>query len=200
MPFLFILSGITIEKAALAFPSLNATVICRLCQTKIYHYIFCHSHSYFLSKKKNENERERKKFFFFAPFVWIWLYDSECVEIARNVIQFTFSGPLSYRSAIVLLSSRFFHLQFIKINSYRYFGYGRTWRKENNTSAAMTTPHKMKSGRKSHFVPCPGIQDLVGLCLYIFVLLDEKTCWSQNARCYYCVCVNGKGKKSKWMQ
>lgn len=133
----------------------------------------------FCPEKKRMRTRLGEWNSFFAPFVWISLFDCERAEIAGNVIQFSFSGPLSYRSAIVLLSSRFFHLQFIKINSYRYFGYGRRWRKENNTSAVTTTPHQMKSGRKSHFVFFPGIQDLVGQCLYA---LDEKTCWSPETR------------------
>lgn len=149
MPFLFILSGITIEKAALVFPQLIAACLSLAQYTadfvkRKYIIIFFLSFAFVFFCAQKKNESEQKNTFFFL------CVDSLCVmeillrtniENARNLIQFIrlFS---KVRYHIDRLSSCYlavFHLQFIKINSYRYFGYDRGRKKNNNSTSPVTT-------------------------------------------------------------
>lgn len=181
--FSFIWSGISMKKICVFIWRryclyFIAFYLQKLCQTKIYHYIFCHSHSYFVGEKNR---------FFLLPFsmefeVWV------SAKYAWNLIQL-----LCYRSAIVLLSSCFFHLQFIKINSYRYFWYGSP-RKKKSRMVTATTKNEISN------------QEENSISFRIFWFDAREREWKKASLstkygmvwvcvcvCDYCVCVNCKG-------
>lgn len=127
----------------------------------------------------------RKNGFFLLPFsmefeVWV------SAKYAWNLIQL-----LCYRSAIVLLSSCFFHLQFIKINSYRYFRYDSP-RKKKSRMVTATTKNEISN------------QEENSISFRIFWFDAREREWKKASLstkygmvwvcvCDYCVCVNCKG-------
>lgn len=180
MPFLFILSGITIEKAALVFPPFIATAVRRLCQTKIHHYIFLSfAFEFFAQKKEPEKERENQVCFL-APLVWLsarrkcWKCDTVHFFLVRYHIDRLSSCYLAV-----------FHLQFIKINSYRYFGYDR---REGNKQHVGYEDHTIENEirkkitflffRYSRF-GVRVIRNCMKLC--VCVCAKKKQAWAQNA-------------------
>lgn len=128
----------------------------------------------------------RKNGFFLLPFsmefeVWV------SAKYAWNLIQL-----LCYRSAIVLLSCCFFHLQFIKINSYRYFRYDSP-RKKKSRMVTATTKNEISNQEENR----------ISFRIFWFDAREREWKKSQLEHevwyglgvcvCDYCVCVNCKG-------